>query len=58
MPGKKTVPLGTTGFGTTPFGSRLQVIYQGKPVYTFYIDSGRRPPTGNGVEDFSVVSVR
>jgi predicted lipoprotein with Yx(FWY)xxD motif len=57
MPGKKTVPLGTTGLGTTPYGTQLQVTYQGKPVYKFYTDSRRRPPGGNGFQDFFVVTV-
>ena len=57
MPGSKTVPTGSSCLATTPFGSRLQVTYDGRAVYTFITDAKHRPPTGNGVQSFAVVTV-
>ena len=57
MPGKKTIPLGANGLGTTLFGTSLQVTYNGQPLYVFLYDMKKKPPTGNGVQDFAVVTV-
>lgn len=57
MPGSKNTPLGTTCLGTTAFSSKLQVTYNGQPLYTFVSDMSHRPPTGNGVMYFEVVTV-
>ena len=57
MPGRKTVPLGAANLGTTPFGTQLQVTYKGSPLYTFYTDSKRRPPGGQGFQSFFVATV-
>jgi predicted lipoprotein with Yx(FWY)xxD motif len=56
MPKGKTTPLGTTGLGTTKFGHRLQVTYNGKALYTFYTDTGSEVG-GNGVQGFAVAMV-
>ena len=57
MPGKKTIPLGVSGLGTMPFGTGLQVTYNGQPLYTFIYDMKRKPPTGNGVQNFVLATV-
>ena len=55
MPANKTIPLGHTGLGTTPFGSSLQVTFNGQPLYTFLSDVKKKPPTGNNFQFFTVV---
>jgi predicted lipoprotein with Yx(FWY)xxD motif len=57
MPKGKTMPTGATGLGTVAFGSgRLQVTYEGMPLYTFISDHGKKV-TGNGVDGFAVAKV-
>jgi predicted lipoprotein with Yx(FWY)xxD motif len=58
MPKGKTMPGGVpTGLGTQPFGTgRLQVTYNGSPLYTFYMDH-KNTVNGNGLGGFSVATV-
>jgi len=57
MPAGKTVPKGSSGLGTEPFGNgQLQVTYNGKGLYTFYQDVGSTV-YGNGVGGFRVAQV-
>ena len=52
MPAGKTVPKGSKGLGTVPFGAgQLQVTYHGMGLYTFVGDTGTSL-TGNGVDGF------
>jgi predicted lipoprotein with Yx(FWY)xxD motif len=57
MPKGKTMPAGISGLGTTPFGTgKLQVTYQGKPLYTFAPDT-KKTVSGQGVNSFFVVQI-
>jgi predicted lipoprotein with Yx(FWY)xxD motif len=56
MPKGKTVPTGAADLGTVAFGAKLQVTYQGMPLYTFSSDHGKSV-TGNGVAGFAVAKV-
>jgi len=57
MPTGKTVPKGSSGLGTEPFGNgQLQVTYNGKGLYTFYEDVGTSV-YGSGVGGFRVAQV-
>jgi predicted lipoprotein with Yx(FWY)xxD motif len=38
------------------FGKKLQVTYEGRPLYTFTSDHGKSV-TGNGVNGFAVAEV-
>ena len=52
MPAGKTVPKGSRGLGTTPFGSgQLLVTYHGMGLYTYIGDSGTSL-NGAGVDGF------
>jgi predicted lipoprotein with Yx(FWY)xxD motif len=57
MPRGKTKPRGANCLGTKRVGSRLQVTYRGKRLYTFTGDSGHSV-NGNGVGGFKVAKVR
>jgi len=56
MPKGKTMPAGAPGLGTVAFGTRLQVTYNGMPLYTFTSDHGKSV-NGNGVNGFAVAEV-
>jgi predicted lipoprotein with Yx(FWY)xxD motif len=56
MPKGKTVPTGAADLGTVAFGKKLQVTYEGRPLYTFTSDHGKSV-TGNGVNGFAVAEV-
>jgi predicted lipoprotein with Yx(FWY)xxD motif len=46
------VPTGQSGLATTTRPDGLvQVVYQGKPLYTFTLDGGSGHADGNGVSD-------
>jgi predicted lipoprotein with Yx(FWY)xxD motif len=57
MPHGKTKPKGANCLGTSKAGSRLQVTYRGKRLYTFTGDSGHSV-NGNGVMGFKVAKVK
>jgi predicted lipoprotein with Yx(FWY)xxD motif len=58
MPKGKTMPTGvSSGLGTTAFGSRLQVTYEGKPLYTFY-QYTKTSTSGENVGGFVVAQVQ
>jgi len=56
MPKGKTMPAGAPDLGTVAFGKRLQVTYNGMPLYTFTSDHGKSV-NGNGVNGFAVAEV-
>jgi len=57
MPKGKTDPAGAPDLGTTPFGSdRLQVTYNGQPLYTYWKDK-KKSVKGNGNGGFYVATV-
>jgi len=57
MPKGKTKPAGVaSGLGTTALGTRLQVTYEGKPLYTFYQDT-KTSTSGENVGGFVVAQV-
>jgi predicted lipoprotein with Yx(FWY)xxD motif len=53
MPKGKTTPKGAKCLGTTKLGKKLQVTYNGQPLYTFTGDTGHSVK-GNGVAGFVV----
>jgi predicted lipoprotein with Yx(FWY)xxD motif len=53
MPKGTTTPKGAKCLGTAKLGKRLQVTYNGQPLYTFTGDSGHSVK-GNGVAGFVV----
>jgi|HubBroStandDraft_1064217.scaffolds.fasta_scaffold415041_2 predicted lipoprotein with Yx(FWY)xxD motif len=57
MPHGKTKPKGANCLSTKKVGSKLQVTYRGKRLYTFSGDSGHSV-NGNGVSGFKVAKVR
>jgi predicted lipoprotein with Yx(FWY)xxD motif len=56
MPKGKTKPLGSICLGTAKLGSRLQVTFKHRRLYTFTGDSGHSV-NGNGVGGFVVAKV-
>jgi len=56
MPKGKTKPLGTKCLKTVKVGSRLQVTYRGKRLYTFTGDTGSSV-NGNNLEGFKAAKV-
>lgn len=56
MPAGKTIPKGASCLKTAKLGTKLQVTYHGKRLYTFTGDSGHSV-NGNGVAGFMVAKV-
>ena len=57
MPKGKTTPAGAPDLGTVPYGSdRLQVTYNGQPLYTYWKDK-KKSVNGNGNGGFYVATV-
>jgi predicted lipoprotein with Yx(FWY)xxD motif len=56
MPKGKTKPLGSICLGTAKLGSRLQVTFKHRRLYTFTGDSGHSV-NGNGLAGFVVAKV-
>jgi predicted lipoprotein with Yx(FWY)xxD motif len=56
MPKGTKIPEGTKCLKTVAFGSRLQVTYRGKRLYSFVDDTGKNV-TGNDLEGFKVAKI-
>jgi predicted lipoprotein with Yx(FWY)xxD motif len=56
MPAGKTIPKGASCLKTAKLGTKLQVTYHGRRLYTFTGDSGHSV-NGNGVAGFVVAKV-
>jgi len=56
LPAGATTPTGAPCLGTAALGTKLQVTYHGKRLYTFINDTGHSV-TGNGVAGFHVAKV-